>query len=157
MNELLCSLVPHNNETEEESKEQRHQEVSLPVSSPTSIRNIAICSLREKDKSKQEIMSFLLHEKYVSGFSYTSINSNNHNFSILGPRNENVHQDYFFPHLFDHYDSRPPNLNEMVFLRFCKKYTATKQGGLILGTNQTVVLDFTFRSNDSDAIYYHLY
>ena len=45
----------------------------------------------------------------------------------------------------------------MTFLRFCKKTTTKKQGGLILRTKQTVVLAFQFLSSDSDSRYYHIY
>ena len=73
VNDLLRLLFPSNNETEEESKGQTHQELSLPVSGLTSIRNIDICSLGEQDKSKQEIMHFLLQENYVSYFSIPAL------------------------------------------------------------------------------------
>ena len=101
-------------------------------------------------------MHFLLQEN-VSDFCYTSINLNKHGFRILWPWNENVHQDAIFSNLFDHHGSCLPNLNEMTFLRFCKKYMTIKQGNLIPRTKRTVVLAFTFWSSDSDSIYYHIY
>ena len=52
-------------------------------------------------------------------------------------------QDAFFPNLFDRYGSRPPNFNEIMFLRFCKKYMTTVQGDLIPQTKGTVILYFT--------------
>ena len=96
LNKLLLSRVPFNNKTEEELKEQPHQELYLPVSGPTLIIKIAIHSLGKQYSPKQDIIHLLLQENiYVSDFYYTSINLNKPDFRILRLRNQNMHQYYF--------------------------------------------------------------
>jgi len=177
VSELLRSLVPNNvsvddreNDAADEESIEEETPSTTAVSGPTLIRRVALKSVGERNKSKQEVMHLLLQEKlYNSDFVYVNVHLDKHDVRILKEseplppqaidNDENSPQSSraFYCNIFDLYAERSNEEDQnLSFLKFCRKYNV-ENGKLIIRSKRTVVLAFPSRSSNPTSKFYYQY
>ena len=112
---------------DQEQKGESHD--ATERSAASLIRQLAIRSIGERDKSHQEVMHALLQESlYHSDFKYVTVVLDKYNVRRIRP-NPGEGEPVFYKNIFDYYADRAAD-NTMSLMQFLKKFTVKKNGCL---------------------------
>ena len=154
MNSLIRDLIPQSSSTES----QPNLDPQPPTAEGmTLVRRIALRSVGQRDKSKQEVMHSLLQEAmFHSDFTYVYIHLDKHSVRDLNP-NATGGQPSCFDNLFDFYARRTTEEEmPLSFVNYARKYEC-KKGNLTHRTKRTVVLTYPTRSSEPASVWYYQY
>ena len=122
------------------------------------VRNIAIKSISERDKSKRETRySILQYPMVFYDFCYVNVHLDQYNVHLFKPADICLMEDASYKNIFYFYAERPHDTMGNYFLNFCRAFRVSKYGELIVRNKRTVILMFPNISSDPTSISYHLF
>ena len=154
MKYLLHSVIPNNVPDEEETKGEEPTTIYVP----TLVCKIAIKSIAERDKSKQEIRYSILQQPMAfSYFCYVNVHLDKYNVRLVKPADIRLIEDASYKNIFNFYAERPHDMMGNYFLSFCRAFSVSKDGELIVRNKQTVILMFKNLSSDPTSRSCHMF
>ena len=153
LNSLLGDLTRHTSTTGSPTNSGQ-----LPATTEGSalMRRIAIRSIGNRDKSKQEVMHSLLQEAmYHSDFDYVYIHLDKDSTREIN-RGATGDEPPCFPNIFDFYAQREEAEWQLSFVNYARKYEC-KKGSLSTRAKRTVVMTYPLRNSDPSSVMYYQY
>jgi hypothetical protein len=118
------------------------------------MRRIAVRSIGNHDKSKQEVMHSLLQEVMLhSDFAHIYIHLDKHSAREINATGE---EQSCYPHIFDLYAKREEPEWQLSFVNYARKYECRK-GNLSTWTKRTVVMTYPARTSEPSSVNYNRY